>query len=64
MDKVKIWLKGLLAAIVGGAAISGTAALNDPTLLSSQEGWNRLGIAALSGGAVGLCGYLAKSPLK
>jgi hypothetical protein len=54
-----IW-KSLLAATVAGVLNSLVVVLADPSILADLR---RLALAAAAGGAIGLCGYLLKSPL-
>jgi hypothetical protein len=54
-----IW-QSLLAATIAGALNSLVVVLADPAILADLR---RLALAAAAGGAIGLCGYLLKSPL-
>lgn len=54
-----IW-QSLLAATVAGALNSLVVVLADPAILTDLR---RLALAAAAGAAIGLCGYLLKSPL-
>ena len=53
----KVWLQGLAAAAVGGAATGGTQALSSGVSLKGT------GMAAAAGALVTVLAYLAKSPL-
>jgi hypothetical protein len=55
---MKAWLKGLAAALIGGAVSSASQAAATGNLNPSQ-----LKSAAIVGAALTLAGYLAKSPL-
>lgn len=60
--KTKLWLRGLLAAFIGGAAGAATLGLLLPDALS----WLWLGKVVLAffvNGIVGVCMYLKKSPM-
>lgn len=71
MRSVELWLKGLLAAAIAGAAngvITGFAAVGiDPAHFNLQSGLQAtLGIAsvsALMSGIIGVAAYLKQSPL-
>jgi len=71
MNRVEIWLKGLLAAAISGAAggvLTGLAALGiDPQHFNLQTGIGatlRIGAAAaLINAVIGVAAYLQKSPL-
>ena len=71
MQKVEIWLKGLVAAAISGAAggvLTGFAAVGiDPAHFNLQAGIGatfRIGMAAaLINSVIGVAAYLQKSPL-
>jgi hypothetical protein len=71
MTRVEIWLKGLLAAAISGAAggvLTGLAAVGiDPQHFNLQAGIGatfRIGTAAaLINAVIGVAAYLQKSPL-
>ncbi len=71
MQKVEIWLKGLVAAAISGAAggvLTGFAAVGiDPQHFNLQAGMGatfRIGMAAaLINAVIGVAAYLQKSPL-
>ena len=71
MTHLHIWLKGILAAAVSGAAggvMTGLAAVGiDPSHFNLQAGIGdtmRIGLAAaLINAAIGVAAYLQKSPL-
>ncbi len=71
MNRVEIWLKGLLAAAISGAAggvLTGLAAVGiDPQHFNLQSGIGatlRIGsAAALINAVIGVAAYLQKSPL-
>jgi len=71
MTRVEVWLKGLLAAAVSGAAggvLTGLAAVGiDPQHFNLQAGIGatfRIGAAAaLINAVIGVAAYLQKSPL-
>ena len=71
MTRVEIWLKGLLAAAISGAAggvLTGLAAVGiDPQHFNLQSGIGatfRIGAAAaLINSVIGVAAYLQKSPL-
>lgn len=63
MHSLEPWLKGLLAACIGGAANAGTIVLVDPEHFNLQEGIRSLLKVAIVGAVVSVLGYLKKSPL-
>ncbi len=71
MKRFEIWLKGLLAAAISGAAggvLTGFAAVGiDPQHFNLQAGIGstlRIGVAAaVSNAVIGVAAYLQKSPL-
>lgn len=71
MNRLRIWLKGILAAAVSGAAggvLTGFAAVGiDPQHFNLQTGMGatlRIGAAAaLINAVIGVAAYLQKSPL-
>jgi hypothetical protein len=56
--KALVWLKGLTAALIGGAVSSASQVAASGNLKPAQ-----LKSAAIVGAALTLAGYLAKSPL-
>jgi hypothetical protein len=71
MQKITVWLKGILAAAISGAAggvLTGLAAVGiDPQHFNLQAGMKetlRIGAAAaLINGVIGVSAYLQKSPM-
>lgn len=59
----KMWLKGLVSAIISGAANAITVAIVEPTAFNLQEGLPKLGTVALVSAIVGASLYLKQSPL-
>lgn len=57
------WLKGLISAVIGGAANSVTVMVVEPTSFNLQEGAGRLGTVALVSAIVAAAMYLKRSPL-
>jgi hypothetical protein len=61
---LRIWIKGLAAAMIHGAAIAATAAIVDPAAFAaSRSGLGHLGIVAGMSAIFGAAGYLAQSPI-
>lgn len=61
---VILWIKGLIAAIISGAANAITVAIVDPVeYLHSEHSLRKLGAVALVSGIVGAAMYLKQSPL-
>ena len=71
MKRFEIWLRGLLAALISGAAggiLTGLAAVGiDPQHFNLQAGLHQtvsIGMAAAGiNGVIGVAAYLQKSPL-
>lgn len=60
----RTWLKGLVAAIVGGASNAFTAAFVDPEHFNPfQAGWSHCTEILAVGAIIAACHYLAQSPL-
>lgn len=60
---VLLWIKGLVAAFIGGAANSITAIIIDPQAFNLGEQWAKTASFALVSGVVSAALYLKKSPL-
>jgi hypothetical protein len=58
-----IWLKGLMAAIIGGAANSVTIMIVDPTNFNLTTGASKLGTVCLVSMIVSAAMYLKGSPI-
>ena len=57
------WLKGLVAAIIGGAANAVTVIIIDPMDYNIHEGASKLGTVALVSAIVSAALYLKQSPI-
>ncbi len=62
-EKTIMWLKGLLSAVIGGAANSITVMIVDPVAFNLQTGAAKLGWVALVSAIVAAAMYLKVSPL-
>jgi hypothetical protein len=60
---MKLWLKGLIAAFIGGAANAVTNIIVAPETFNLNSGAGKLSQAALASGIFAMCFYLKKSPL-
>lgn len=60
MGNWRTWLKGLLAAAIGGSANSLGAAFVDPVIFTDMK---KLGQIAFMGAAIAVVMYLKKSPV-
>jgi hypothetical protein len=58
-----MWLKGLLSAVIGGAANAGLTVLVAPDVFNFGNGLNQLGVVAAGGAIIAALGYLKQSPL-
>lgn len=64
MSTSRIWAKGLVAAVVGGASNAFTAAFVDPEHFNPfQAGWSHCKEIILVGAIIAAFHYLAQSPL-
>lgn len=59
----KHWLKGLVAAAIGGAANGLVLTVVDPLMYNFQDGFGSLMTVVLTSGAVAAAMYLKQSPL-
>ena len=59
----KKWLKGLISAVIGGAANSITVMIVDPVAFNLQEGAGKLGWVALAGAVIAAAMFLKQSPI-
>jgi len=57
------WLKGLISAVIGGAANSITVMIVDPIAFNLNEGASKLGVVALVSAILAAAMYLKQSPL-
>jgi predicted RecA/RadA family phage recombinase len=61
---LRVWLAGLLHAVVAGAANAAAGALADPGHFNlTHEGLTALGKLAAAGAIIGVVMYLKQSPL-
>ena len=58
-----IWLKGLVSAIIGGAANSITVMVVDPVNFNLTDSAGKLGTVALVGAILAAAMYLKQSPV-
>lgn len=63
MQGLELWLKGLIAACIGGAANAATVVFVDPEHFNVQNGLHAMLKVALVGALVSFLGYLKTSPL-
>lgn len=65
MLNLELWLKGLLAAVISGAANTVAVIIVDPDHFSPTAvgGFKKLGAVALGGAIVGAVMYLKQSPV-
>jgi hypothetical protein len=58
-----VWVKGLIAAVIGGVANSVTLMIADPLNFNLGEGINKLLTVAATSAIIAAAAYLAKSPI-
>lgn len=63
MTALILWLKGIAAAAIGGAANSITVLIVDPANFNFNEGLGKLATVAGVGALLAVAAYLAKSPI-
>ena len=63
MHSLELWLKGLVAACIGGAANGGVIMLVDPEHFNVHDGIPSLVKVAIVGAIVSVLGYLKASPI-
>ena len=61
--KIRHWLHGLGAALVGGGANAVTVIVLDPLKFNLQDGWKNLLTAVIVSSIVSAALYLKQSPL-
>lgn len=59
-EKAILWLKGLIAAAIGGAASAVVVCIVDPVMFND---WAKLGKIAVAMGLLNAAMYLKRSPL-
>ena len=57
------WIKGLVSAIIGGAANGITVMIVEPTEFNLSEGISKLGIVCLVSAIVAAAMYLKQAPI-
>ena len=57
------WIKGLISAIIGGAANAVTVMVVDPVNFNLTESAGKLGTVAIVGAVVSAAMYLKQSPI-
>ena len=63
MSKPMLWLKGVFAAAIGGAATSVGVMIADPVTFNTGDGLERVGVVAGVSAFVSVAAYLKASPL-
>lgn len=63
LGNIGVWLKGLIAAVIGGAANALTMVIVDPLNFNLGEGVNNLLTVAATSAIVAAAMYLKQSPL-
>lgn len=63
LGNIGVWLKGLIAAVIGGAANALTMVIVDPLNFNLNEGVNNLLTVAATSAIVAAAMYLKQSPL-
>jgi len=61
--KTTQWIRGLISAVIGGAANSVTVMIVEPTSFNFEEGIGKLGMVALVSAIVAAAMFLKQSPL-
>lgn len=63
MKTFEPWIKGLIAAFIGGAATSVTNVMVAPDTFNFHYGFTKLWQSALASGVFSICFYLKQSPV-
>jgi len=63
MKSILHWLKGLVGALIGGAANSITVMVVDPVNFNLDDGLQKLGVVTMVGAVLSAAMYLKQSPL-
>lgn len=63
LGNIGVWLKGLIAAVIGGAANALTMVIVDPLNFNLNEGVGNLLTVAATSAIVAAAMYLKRSPL-
>ena len=63
LTNTTIWIKGLIAAIIGGVANTVVLMIADPLNFNLGEGLNRLLTVAATSAIVSAAAYLKQSPI-
>lgn len=63
MDRALLWLKGLVAAFIGGSANGITVMIVDPVAFNFKEGLGKVGMVTLISGIFAVALYLKQSPV-
>ena len=63
MTNATIWIKGLVAAIIGGVSNTVVLMIADPLNFNLNEGFNRLLTVAATSAIVSAAAYLKQSPI-
>ena len=63
MANATIWIKGLIAAVIGGISNTVVLMIADPLNFNLQEGLNRLLTVAATSAIVSAAAYLKQSPI-
>jgi len=63
MNSTRIWIEGLVAALIGGAANALTVSIVDPLNFNLGEGLGKLLQVVAVGGLVAAAAFLKQSPI-
>ena len=63
LGNITIWIKGLIAAVIGGISNTVVLMIADPLNFNLQEGLNRLLTVAATSAIVSGAAYLKQSPI-
>lgn len=63
MNTTKVWIEGLVAALIGGAANAVTVIVVDPLNFNLGEGLGKLLQVVAVGGLVAAAAFLKQSPI-
>lgn len=63
LNNYRMWIKGIVAATIGGAANAVTVIIVDPVAFNLQEGLDKVATVAVVSAVFSVALYLQKSPL-
>jgi hypothetical protein len=63
LKNIRLWVRGLVAAVIGGAANAVTTVVVAPEMFNFREGLGKLGAVTAASALVSAAMYLKQSPV-